>query len=441
MSHPKKEYDNVVFAQRTGTLTLAAPGVLFKASSTAENDPKPFVYRFKWNAIQKYTLNKATAPKSMIKISILTAAADPQEQHLMFQMQDRAASESLRDEIEIRQASSSSQTRSSTATNTSASQTARSSTASGSTAVVAARASSTTSHKSMSKAGAQEKEEESKDEEEIQATPVKTAFSASAPPMSTGILVPVLQEQAVVGTNNKTTPGNMVSVIDPSAGKGLNINGSMYGTSKYLAPSQGARLMAEAELEDFAPAGCICYKPCVSDKERKRTYVRVFDSRVEANIPYNPFCGCGKERCIVDKPMILFFDKAPNRAGMYCGFVPCICCGPPVIFTKIPKACCALVDLRPCYGETILWAPCDCFNLRVCCGCCGPQCYQACALPIFCVPFRNGDNFLAHWKGALEAYQDKNEIPKDQRAVFLKVEHRFCNQDSGRPIEAIRMDR
>lgn len=222
----------------------------------------------------------------------------------------------------------------------------------------------------------------------------------------------------------------------PAAGEN---NNGLYGTSKYMFPVENAKFVAEAELYDFAPTPCVCCGWTINDKVRKRTYFRVYENRVEYNWPIAPFCCLTKERCIRDSTAIMYFDKQPSRSGMCCGFIPATCCGPPVLYNKVPKIC-GVIDLRPCYGETIYAAPCDCLGLKSCCGCCGAPCYQSCACPMV-MPVKNGEAFLAKWKGALDAYWEKNGLDRSQMARFTRVADGFCNFDNQQEIEAVRMER
>lgn len=200
-------------------------------------------------------------------------------------------------------------------------------------------------------------------------------------------------------------------------------------------PAQGSRLLAEAEFEEFAPCPCVCYQCFVPDKARSRSYARVYDNRLEINSIQFPCLCCSKERCIRDSSMNYFFDQAPSRAGMYCYVIPCICCGPPVVFTKKPRCCCALIDTRPCFGEMIFHSPCSCYDVK-CCLACGPPCYQCTATPML-VAVKNGEQFLGKWRGALEVYEQEKGIPPDQVTRFRLNQDRCCDCDKARDIQAI----
>ena len=200
-------------------------------------------------------------------------------------------------------------------------------------------------------------------------------------------------------------------------------------------PAQGARLLAEAEFEEFAPCPCVCYQCFIPDKARSRSYARVYDNRLEINNIIFPCLCCSKERCIRDSSVNHFFDQPPSRAGMCCYVIPCICCGPPVVFTHKPRCCCAIIDTRPCFGEMIMHAPCNCYDLR-CCLACGASCYQCYASPLI-VAVKNGEQFLGKWRGALEVYEQEKGIPSEQVTRFRLTQDRFCDCDKAREIQAI----
>ena len=54
---------------------------------------------------------------------------------------------------------------------------------------------------------------------------------------------------------------------------------------------------------------------------------------------------------------------------------------------------------------------------------------------------KNGDVFLAKWKGALLAYAERTGLPEAQVAVFHRVTDRFMNCDKLEHIEAATMER
>jgi hypothetical protein len=154
--------------------------------------------------------------------------------------------------------------------------------------------------------------------------------------------------------------------------------------------------------------------PCVGDKMRQRTYIRVYENRLETNWPWSPFLCWSTNRCMIDHSAIYYFDKYPNRVGMCCLCIPCLCCGQPVIYTSSPECCC--IDCSSCCGETIKYAPCDCCELRNCVVC-GPPCYDSCSSPLLW-PLKNSASFLASYKGAVDAYAVRNKLKTNEMARF-----------------------
>jgi len=191
---------------------------------------------------------------------------------------------------------------------------------------------------------------------------------------------------------------------------------SVHGTSAFVQSSH--EVFAEAEFQDFAPAPCVCCSCLAPDVQKQRQYFRIFDNRMELNAPLAPFmcCTCD-EKCIADRVLVSFHDRVPSRAGMFCWVIPCTCCGPPVIFVKKPKCLC--IDCTDNFGETIMAAPCECFCLRRCL-CFGPPCYMQCALPIM-PGVKNGSQFLAKWRQALDKYFAKTGIDSGEKAKFDQV--------------------
>ncbi|CAB9505667.1 expressed unknown protein [Seminavis robusta] len=432
----KVVYGRVVFQQRTGDLTLGKSGLSFTSTDDQDDDGisrPPLVHRVRWNSIHKHFANKT---KPLIKIKTVEKLG--QAQDLLFKLSNRDELEAFKEDLVKRLAPPIERHSLIVAMAAPVEEEEESESPYMETYVMTKSVDRSSKEPELAVVPfpptVEIEEEEDVDDEK------KPMLSTNAP------VVPVPETALIVKRQQQRPPKNMATDMTicttTTAGYDdtVNMNGGIYGTSRYLSPAAGPQLIAEAEFEEFAPCSCVCYKFCVNDKLRKRTYVRVYENRVESNIPFNPWCCLSDERCIVDAPRILFFDKAPNRVGMYCSLIPCVCCGPPVIYNKVPKACCGLVDMRPCYGEQIVHSQCDCFQLRSCL-CCGPFCYQCFACPLFFVPIKNGENFLANWKGALNEFQDRHDIDETQRATFVHVEDKCCNTDSGRPIQAIQMER
>jgi hypothetical protein len=192
----------------------------------------------------------------------------------------------------------------------------------------------------------------------------------------------------------------------------------VHGKSKYIQCENPASL-ADCEFQDFAPAPCVCCGCCAPQTAKDRKYARVYENRFEANFPIAPFgpCTCD-EKCIIDQVVTVYHDRVPSRAGMCCYIIPCICCGPPVIYVQKPMCCCC-IDVSHWFGETIMYAPCNCFGLKkyLCCG--GP-CYAYCGSGMF-GGVKDGINFLSVWSMALNKYFAKNNIDKAEKAIFEAV--------------------
>ena len=173
--------------------------------------------------------------------------------------------------------------------------------------------------------------------------------------------------------------------------------------------------MVEAEYYDFAPASCICFGCFNSSYQQGRTYLRIYDNRLEMNFPLAPFgCFTCNELCVTDMVQTVYFDRQPFRSGMACFCVPLTCCGPPVIFLKKPAFLC--VDLSPYCGQQLMAAPCNVW------GCkqniiFGEPCYLQCAVPIS-GGLKDGDKFIAKMKGAVDAYALKHNLGSSEMATF-----------------------
>ena len=258
--------------------------------------------------------------------------------------------------------------------------------------------------------------------------------------LKTNLLKDANQSRRSIGGGGAGGGGGGVSI-----GKNFTTNasggggGSIYGRSIFQSPNSYNRLVAEANHRDFAPCPCICFQCCVGDQQRARTYVRVYENRLETNYPYAPWCCFTPEYCIVDHVMTYYFDKGPSQT--YCGrvtasldcFAPC--CGPPVVFLKVPRCCCACIDCRPCCGETLYAAPCTCCNLRVYC-CCGKPCYEDCACPI-ALPLQDGTEFIQQYQGAVEEYEKTRASHLQRKVVFRRSADRACDCDFSHPVSTI----
>merc|ERR1719329_726359 len=116
---------------------------------------------------------------------------------------------------------------------------------------------------------------------------------------------------------------------------------------------------------------------------------------------------------------------------MCCFVVPMTCCGPPVIYASKPMCCCC-IDVTSCFGESIGYAPCNCYGMKkyLCCG--GP-CYMFWGSTMFC-GISNGKKFLAQWGGALTAYWTKTGLDASERAIFEEVKDSEFDHNSAQTI-------
>jgi hypothetical protein len=487
----KSVYEGAVFKKREGSITLSSAGIAFKSSdqnTTSEDDdeqPEKMRYRAKWSVIQEFHLNKRSAAKALIKIAILEDDSDeeeddaqqqqqPQIEHVTFRLPNREELEVFRDDMTERLE----RYRQKQQARTEPAQESQEGEDMSESMNFSVRDNevwnrlheSTTDPLDVSESDfrmstrdeddpvpllaplheyvkAEEEEEVSEDDEEMaynlgnddeeEMVPLTKQPSYTSSPMSHNINKVRMNGDAattLTSPESDEVPGPTIEVLASTA----NLNGSIYGTSKYFTPTQGAKLIAEAELERFAPCPCVCCICCVNNKLRKRTYVRAYENRIESNFPWSP-CGCCSDgRCMADHIQVYYYDRAPNRIGMCCFCIPCICCGPPVIFSYVPRWCCAIVDCRPCFGEQIKYACCSCYGCRMC-GFCGPPCYECWAVPLYTGVLR-GETFLAKWKGALIRYRSVRNISEDQGAVFARVADRFCDFDQVQQIEANLME-
>lgn len=104
---------------------------------------------------------------------------------------------------------------------------------------------------------------------------------------------------------------------------------------------------------------------------------------------------------------MVYYSHPPFRVGMApCPFccIPCLCCGPPVIFIRRPTTCCC-INCRPCCGETIFSSPSNCFGLK-CCLCCGTPCHMIYYARPLVINVRNGRLFLSNLKAMSQEYHE-----------------------------------
>ena len=210
-----------------------------------------------------------------------------------------------------------------------------------------------------------------------------------------------------------------ISVMEHSDG--------IHGSSPTVLPAYpGANaIKASADHMSFAPAPCVCCSCLVPDAVRKRTYWNVYANRIEINHPSAAYLCCTPDIRVRDRIYVSYFDKPPHRAHAapcpFC-FIPCTCCGPPVIFVGKHYFCC--IDCTPCFGETIKecfgetikYAPCNLFGLKMCL-CCGKPCYTRCSLPIVS-GLNNTGRFIGAYQAAVAEFNSRTGLPQDEMVIF-----------------------
>lgn len=155
---------------------------------------------------------------------------------------------------------------------------------------------------------------------------------------------------------------------------------------------------------------------CQSSYQQGRTYLRVWDNRMEMNFPLAPFgCFTCNEMCVVDMITTIYYDRQPFRSGMCCFCIPITICGPPVIFAVKP-ANLLCINCSDWYGQSINSAPCNFFGLRQFI-CFGTPCYTKCAIPIT-GGLKDADAFLGKMKTAVDQYAKDNNLGANQMATF-----------------------
>ena len=211
--------------------------------------------------------------------------------------------------------------------------------------------------------------------------------------------------------------------------------GPEYGKSKLHGDPEvttGMGLVAEAEFMDWAPAPFSCLGWAVTPAQKRRTYMRAYENRLEMNFPYAPAC-CflNDERYMVDQTTVLYYDKPPFRTGLCilpCPFammngcnptcqcpVPVTSCGRPVVFSYDPT-CCFCIDTRPYQGSSFNGAQCDFFNWPMVLPCWNP-CYSMWGIPI-AHGLKQPDDFVAKLSAAVESYSIARQVPEAQTAYF-----------------------
>eukprot|EP01052_Picozoa_sp_SAG31_P003683 SAG31_NODE_145_length_22612_cov_5.938169_2_plen_158_part_00 len=138
-------------------------------------------------------------------------------------------------------------------------------------------------------------------------------------------------------------------------------------------------------------------------------------------------CTCS-ENCVNDDIKTIYFDRQPMRTGTCCYFIPTVCCGAPIIYSKEPRCCCGLISLSSCCGTDIKSAPCTCFHLKSCI-CIGTPCYESYSSIL--IPGLTNDGakrFTTSFQKAMNEYQEKHtDIGSAELAVFRDIGEGWLN--------------
>lgn len=230
---------------------------------------------------------------------------------------------------------------------------------------------------------------------------------------------------------------------DGVALKGMSLRSSMHldatgkplkhGGNPKILPRDPA-LVATLKYKNFAPCCCTCFECFNNPDAKSRTYFKVFENHIEANNPWNPCCCCGPRCCTADWVAHMKFDKM--NEVFCCCHLPCVCCGPPVVYVLAPK-CCYCIDCEPCCGRSIYHSPCNIHGLRSWL-CIGVPCFVICSHQLTGGAKGAGaDDWLARFRAAHNAYSDKHNLPSFARTRFYKVvDIGLCDCGSARQIDA-----
>ena len=141
-----------------------------------------------------------------------------------------------------------------------------------------------------------------------------------------------------------------------------------------------------------------------------RQYARVYDNKIEVNLPWAVCCCCTTDQCIMDRVYVTHFDRVPFRAGLCCWCIPATCCGPPVIYPK-SRGCIGGADIKG--------APHSCCGLKMCL-CLGPPCYTCFGSPLIpSVKTESVDDFMAGLAAAVDAYKAQHPDIQSEMATIV----------------------
>ena len=90
--------------------------------------------------------------------------------------------------------------------------------------------------------------------------------------------------------------------------------------------------------------------------------------------------------------------------------------------------------MAPYCGEQVKAAPANCGGLKTYLVC-GNPCYTCCSIPVL-GSLKNSETFLSAMKQAVNAYQEKHNIPVEQRAIFEDVNDNVFDFGKAKGINA-----
>lgn len=149
-----------------------------------------------------------------------------------------------------------------------------------------------------------------------------------------------------------------------------------------------------------------------------RQYARVYDNKIEVNLPLAVCCCFTTDQCVLDRVYVTYFDRVPFRAGMCCGCIPATCYGPPVLYPSEPKCCCC-IPLGGCYGVDLKGAPHSCCGLKILL-CCGPPCYKCIGSTLIpSMTKKTVDEFMTGLTSAIDGYKLQHPDIQGQMATVV----------------------
>jgi hypothetical protein len=225
-----------------------------------------------------------------------------------------------------------------------------------------------------------------------------------------------------------------------------------HGKSMNKRPEEA---LARAEFYDFFPLATNCEQyicDCGGHKAaHERSYLYVFDDRIEFNAPIIPFSCLTTESCVLDNVQVHYHDKSFSVRKFFCCFpIPSALCGGPVVRAKKHYywecCCCQCGGMSRMRGESIVVAKASLCLLHP--PCCVDRCYMQiskivgvlccplelcpCVAAFFCPcvskllnfsevvisGIHNSDAVVEKWAQAVHDYHELKGIAPDKTSVF-----------------------